>query len=74
MQKRSGIKIICRVFLLGTMAFLMGGSTTAAMPENHGSDKKVRSMDSAYKTESPAIPPIDAVVPRDFQTASFGLG
>jgi hypothetical protein len=31
-------------------------------------------MSLAYKTESPAIPPIDAAVPSNFETASFGLG
>jgi hypothetical protein len=31
-------------------------------------------MSLAVKTESPAIPPIDAEVPSNFETASFGLG
>lgn len=31
-------------------------------------------MSLAYKTESPAIPRIDATVPSNFETASFGLG
>lgn len=74
MKKRSGIKIICRLILLGTVVFLLGGSATAATPANQDSETKERSMDTVNKTESAVIPPIDAAAPHNFQTASFGLG
>jgi|GEM_PF-6020976 len=31
-------------------------------------------MSLAYKTEYPAIPPIDEAMPDNLETASFGLG
>jgi len=74
MKKRSCINIICCLFLLVVMSFFMGGTATAAAQANQGSKVKEDSMGTAYKTESPAIPPIDAAVSTNFQTASFGLG
>ena len=74
MEKRSCVNIIRCLFLLGVMSFLMGGSPTTATQANNGSKAKEGSLSLAYKTESPAIPPIDAAVPSNFETASFGLG
>ena len=74
MKKRSCVNIILCVFLLGVMPFIMGCSPTAATQANHGSKAKEGSMGLAYKTESPAPPPIDSAVPSSFETASFGLG
>ncbi len=60
--------------LLLTVSLFLDGTGSAAMQANQGSKAKGDSMDSAYKTESPAIPPIDAAAPTNFKTASFGLG
>ena len=73
MRKRSCANII-RCLLLGVMSFLIGCSPTKATQDNHASKTKESSMNLAYKTESPTIPPIDIVVPSKFETASFGLG
>jgi hypothetical protein len=74
MEKISCVTNIPCLFLLGVMSFLMGASSTAAMQASKVSKANEASQSSAYKTESPAIPPIDAVVPSNFETASFGLG
>lgn len=74
MRKRSCISIIRCLWLLVMMSFFIGGTTTAAAQANQGSKVKEGSMDTAYKTESHTIPPIDAAVSTNFQTASFGLG
>jgi len=41
---------------------------------NQASKIKENSMSLAYKTEYPAIPPIDEAMPDNLETASFGLG
>jgi hypothetical protein len=74
MKKRSCADVIRCLFLLGLMSFLMGCSPTTGTQANHASKTKEDSMSLAYKTGSPAIPPIDAAVPSNFETASFGLG
>jgi hypothetical protein len=74
MKKRSCTNIIRCLFLLGVMSQLMGCSPTTPTQANHASKIKEGSMSLAYKTEFPAIPPIDATVPSNFETASFGLG
>jgi hypothetical protein len=74
MKKRSCAGIIQCLFLLGVMLFLMACSPTTAAQADHASKTKEGSMSLAVKTESPAIPPIDAEVPSNFETASFGLG
>jgi hypothetical protein len=74
MRKRYCINIIRCLLLLGMLLFFMGGTIMAATQTNKSSKTKESSMDIAYKTESHAIPPIDATVSPIFQTASFGLG
>jgi hypothetical protein len=74
MKNRSSVNIFRCLFLLGAMAFFSGCDPTTATKANHESRTKKGSMNLAYKTESPAIPPIDAAVPSKFETASFGLG
>ena len=68
MEKRPCFNIIRCLFLLGVMWFLMGAFLTTAIQVNESS------MSFAYETESPMIPTIDAAVPANFETASFGLG
>jgi len=74
MEKRSCAHIILCLFLMGVMSFLMGCSPTTGSQANHASKTKEDSMSRAYKTESYAIPPMDASVPSNLETASFGLG
>lgn len=74
MKKRSCANIIRCLLLLLMMSFSLDGTVMAAMQANQGSKANEDSMDSAYKTKSPAIPPIDAAVSATFKTASFGLG
>lgn len=74
MRKRYCINIIRCLLLLGMLLFFMGGTIMAATQTNKSSKTKESSMDIAYKTESHAIPLIDATVSANFQTASFGLG
>mgnify|MGYP000428981848 CR=1 FL=1 len=61
-------------FLLVTVLLIMGGTATLMAQEGNEVKAMAGSLLTASKTESPAIPPIDAKVPADFQTASFGLG
>lgn len=74
MKMRCCLTIIRSVLLLGAMSLLVGG--TAAVPTQASNDKKAEedSMLPAHTIQSPVIPPIDADVPANFQTASFGLG
>ena len=74
MKKRNCINIIRCLLLLVMMSFFMGGTATAAAQATQASKAKENPMDTVYKTESHAIPPIDAAVSTNFQTASFGLG
>jgi len=74
MKKSGYFNIIRCLFLWGVMSFLMGASLTTAKQANEGSKTKEGSMGLAYETGPPAIPPIDAAVPTNFETASFGLG
>ena len=74
MKKRSCADVIRCLVLLGLMSFLMGCSPTTATEANHDSKAKEGSMSLAHKSEFSAIPPIDAAVPSNFETASFGLG
>ena len=73
MKKRSCTNIIRCLSLLGVMLLLTGCSPTTGTQANHVSKTK-DSMSLADKVKSPAIPPIDASVPSNFETASFGLG
>jgi hypothetical protein len=74
MGKRPCFNIIRCLFLLGVMWFLMGAALTTAMQVNESSKVKESSMSFAHETEFPMIPPIDAAVPANFETAFFGLG
>lgn len=74
MKKRSCLAVIRSILLLGAISLLMGG--TATVLTHAGNSKKTEevSMLPAQTAKSPVIPPIDAGVPVNFQTASFGLG
>lgn len=74
MRKRHRINIIRCLLLLAMMMLFMDTTIMAATQTSNSSKTKESSMDIAYKTESHAIPPIDATVSPNFQTASFGLG
>ena len=74
MKNRSYFNIVLCSFLLGVIALFAGYNPTTATQANYDSRIKEGSMNLAYKTESPAIPSIDAAVPSRFETASFGLG
>jgi len=74
MEKTGCAGVIRCLCLLAVIPFLMNCSPTAGTQANHASKTKEGVMDPAYKTESYAIPPIDAAAPSDFETASFGLG
>ena len=74
MKKTRCANVLRCLCLLAAMAFLMNCSPTTGTQENPISKTKEGAMDPAYKTESYAIPPIDAAAPANFETASFGLG
>ncbi len=74
MKKRCCVTIIRSLLLLGVMSLLIGSSITAATQASHVSKAKGNSMGITNITEPPPIPPIDAAVPLNFKTASFGLG
>lgn len=74
MKKRSHANIIQCLLLLAVLWLLIGGSPATAAQASQGSGTMEKSMNLAQKIESPAIPPIDAEAPANFETASFGLG
>jgi ABC-type oligopeptide transport system substrate-binding subunit len=74
MQARSGVSVIKSSLSFGIMLLLMGGAAAVKAQVNNDSKVMEGSLTTAYKTESTAIPPIDAAAPSDVQTASFGLG
>ncbi len=74
MKTRSFMSVIKTSLLLGIMLLTMGGTATVLAQGSNKSKTIEGSLATAFKTESPAIPPIDAAAPADFQTASFGLG
>jgi hypothetical protein len=74
MKKISCANAILCLCLLAAMSLLMNCSPTSGTQTNPISKTKEGVMDPAYKSESYAIPPIDAAVPTNFETASFGLG
>jgi len=62
MQNRNCAPIIGLLFL-GMMTIIMGCPAAMAAQPNHGAPAKKGS-----------IPPIDAAMPSNIETASFGLG
>ena len=74
MKKRCGADSIRCLLLMGVVLFFLYCALTMTAQANHASKAKEGSMSLAYKTESPAIPPIDAAAPSIYETASFGLG
>jgi len=74
MQARSFESVIKSSLISGMILLLIGGTATLEVRGNDRSIVNEGPMDTLYETESPAIPPIDAAAPSDFQTASFGLG
>lgn len=74
MKNKSSVNMALCLFLLGMITSFAGCNPTTATLADHDSGTKQGSMNLAYKTESPVIPPIDAAVPSKFETASFGLG
>jgi hypothetical protein len=74
MKKRSCVHIIRCLFLLVVVSCLIGWSPMTATQAIPVFKAEEDSMGLAQKTESPAIPPIDAAAPSNFETASFGLG
>ena len=74
MKSRNCVSILNLSLLVGTMLLITGGAAMLKAQGNNGSKAMEGSLVTAYKTGSPAIPPIDAAAPSNFQTASFGLG
>ena len=74
MKSRSCVSILNLSLLVGTMLLITGGAAMIKAQGNDGSKAMEGSLVKAYKTDSPAIPPIDAAAPSIFKTASFGLG
>jgi len=74
MDKNSFYNIMLCLFLGGAMTFIMGCPPAMAMQANNGSNITEDHSNSNYKSKFPAMPPIDAVAPSNFETASFGLG
>ncbi len=62
--------MVCMVILL----LLAANPAAAAMNAGQGVTPERNSPDPPDTTVFKAIPPIDAAVPRRYQTASFGLG
>ena len=74
MKERSCVGVVKTTLLLGIMLLTMGGTAIVKAQESNSSKAMEGSLTTTYRTESPAIPPIDATTPPNFQTASFGLG
>lgn len=68
------VGVVKTSLLLGIMLLTMGGTALLKAQESNASKAMEGSLITTHKTESPAIPPIDAAAPSNFQTASFGLG
>ncbi|MFH2012855.1 MAG: hypothetical protein ABIJ37_09185 [Pseudomonadota bacterium] len=74
MKKISCTNFIRCLLLFGVILYLTGCSATTPKQANHNSKAKEIPKSLSYKTEAPAIPPIDKAAPTNFETASFGLG
>ena len=74
MKSRSCVTILNLSLLVGTILSITGGAAMVKAQVNNVSKAMEGSLVAAYKTDSPAILPIDAAAPSNFQTASFGLG
>ncbi len=74
MIKRGCMNTVQCILLLGILLFLTANPAAAAMNADQGFKPEENSMDTPGKTESRTIPPIDAAVVPNYQTASFGLG
>jgi hypothetical protein len=76
MKNRNFTNIIRSVLLLGFIAILLGVVQLMTLQAGPASDTKEGSMNltSTLETKPAEIPPIDAVAPASFETASFGLG
>lgn len=76
MKKKSDVYFIrCLAYLI-VMAFLAGFSAAMDTQSTHMSQLKENSVNLSYETEKEpmGIPPVDAAAPKNFETASFGLG
>jgi len=64
------------LFFTGMLSLLLACSPTMDSQAGQESKTTEATMNLALntETESLAIPPIDAVAPANFETASFGLG
>lgn len=74
MKKRSFARVVNTALLRGILLIIIGGTAMVQAQGKNGSTALEGSMVTADKTESLAIPPIDAAAPTTFETASFGLG
>ena len=74
MTKRSFTSVVYTSCILGILCLIIGGTVMQNAHGNSGSKAVEGSLIAASKTGSLAIPPIDAVAPSSFETASFGLG
>jgi hypothetical protein len=61
-------------WLVVVRSSLSSGFLTTDIQANQASKTKEDFMSLAYKTEFPAIPPMDEAMPDHLETASFGLG
>jgi hypothetical protein len=74
MGKRS-LTVALRTTLLLVIVSLTSGSAAPAKTQEKSDSKNMEnSLVASYKTEAPALPPIDAAAPSTYETASFGLG
>ncbi len=75
MNKRSLIVAVHATVLL--LAVLLSAGTAAAA-KTHTTESDPKDMESSLaapdKSETPALPPIDAAAPSSVETATFGLG
>ena len=73
MKTRNRIKPIQNLLLLGMFLAITVLPVKAGQATNPSSTKE-RTFERLSKNTDPAIPPIDAAVPEEYETASFGLG
>ena len=74
MKKRSSVTFIRSLLLVGAISLVMSGAATFKTLASDKPKAKEGTVVTAEKTKVPALPPIDAGRPTNFQTASFGLG
>ncbi len=76
MYQKSIYNIIRSFFLSGIIVFLIGCSANIGESSNLEGNTKEDNMKPTSTTKAAfgAVPPIDAAVPPDFETAAFGLG